>query len=155
MTLNNLPKTTVKKKKRLGRGYGSTKGGHTVGRGAKGDKARGSSGLLFAGTKSKKSWLKRLPLWRGKGRHQPVTASPISLFLSQIENQFKAGETVSLDSLVKKGIISSRQRSRGVKLLAKGQIKQKLVVSVPCSGKLNRQITKLGGKLDNEVGSKA
>lgn len=68
MKLNNLPKTTSRKRKRLGRGYGSGKGGHTVGRGAKGHKARGKVGLLFAGTKTKKSLLKGLPLQRGKGK---------------------------------------------------------------------------------------
>lgn len=37
--LNNLPKTTANSKRR-GRGYGSGKGGHTVGRGQKGQKSR-------------------------------------------------------------------------------------------------------------------
>ena len=68
MDLKKLPKTTTKKKKRLGRGYGSGKGGHTVGRGAKGLKARSKLPLTFEGTKIKKSLLQRLPLRRGKGR---------------------------------------------------------------------------------------
>ena len=69
MRLHQLPKTaTGKKKKRLGRGYASGKGGHTTVRGAKGAKARGKVPLTFSGTKIKKSWLKRLPLWRGRGR---------------------------------------------------------------------------------------
>jgi len=68
MNLGNLPKTTSRQSKRLGRGYGSGKGGHTVGRGAKGNKARGEVRLLFTGAKTKKSFLKRLPLQRGKGK---------------------------------------------------------------------------------------
>ena len=39
MIHNYLLKTT-KNKKRVGRGYGSGKGGHTVGRGSKGAKSR-------------------------------------------------------------------------------------------------------------------
>ena len=56
MKLNKLSKTANKKKKRVGRGYGSGKGGHTVGRGAKGLKARGKVKLTFEGTKTKKSF---------------------------------------------------------------------------------------------------
>jgi len=55
MNLNNLKKTTKSSKKRVGRGYGSGKGGHTSGRGSKGAKSRGKIPLDFSGTKSKKS----------------------------------------------------------------------------------------------------
>ena len=65
ISLHQLPPTTSRGKKRVGRGYGSGKGGHTTGRGNKGAKARGKIGLLFSGTKIKKGWLKRWPLWRG------------------------------------------------------------------------------------------
>jgi len=55
-------------KKRLGRGYGSGKGGHTSGRGQKGQKSRTKIHFLFEGVKVKKSTLKKLPLLRGKGK---------------------------------------------------------------------------------------
>lgn len=64
----NLPKVIAKGKKRVGRGRGTGKGGHTVGRGQKGQKSRGKIGILFEGVKMKKSFLKRLPLARGKGK---------------------------------------------------------------------------------------
>lgn len=54
--------------KRLGRGYGSGKGGHTCGRGQKGQKSRTKIHILFEGVKVKKSTLKKLPLLRGKGK---------------------------------------------------------------------------------------
>jgi large subunit ribosomal protein L15 len=66
-----LPKIVLRRKKRVGRGYGSGKGGHTVGRGQKGQKARGKVGVLFEGVKMKKSLIKRLPLVRGKGKFHP------------------------------------------------------------------------------------
>lgn len=68
LTLNNLPKTKARAGKRVGRGYGSGKGGHTVGRGQKGQKTRGKIHPLFEGQKNKKSLVQRLPLLRGKGK---------------------------------------------------------------------------------------
>lgn len=63
-----LPKVVSKSKKRLGRGMGSGKGSHTSSRGQKGQKSRGHIGVLFEGMKMRKSYLKRLPLIRGKGK---------------------------------------------------------------------------------------
>lgn len=63
-----LPKVVAKSKKRVGRGMGSGKGSHTSGRGQKGQKSRGTIGVLFEGMKMRKSYLKRLPLVRGKGK---------------------------------------------------------------------------------------
>lgn len=55
-------------KKRLGRGYGSGKGGHTSSRGQKGQKSRTDVHILFEGLKVKKSTIKKFPLLRGKGK---------------------------------------------------------------------------------------
>jgi ribosomal protein L15 len=66
-----LPKVVQRSKKRVGRGIGSGKGGHTSGRGQKGQKSRGKIGVLFEGMKVKKSLLKRLPKMRGKGKFHP------------------------------------------------------------------------------------
>lgn len=71
ITLSNLPKIKTKSKKRLGRGYGSGKGGHTSSRGQKGQKVRGKIHPLFEGQKNKKSLIQRLPLLRGKGKNKP------------------------------------------------------------------------------------
>ena len=49
MELSNLSKIVRSAKKRVGRGYGSGKGGHTTGRGAKGQKARGKVKPTFEG----------------------------------------------------------------------------------------------------------
>jgi len=50
MELNKLPKITATAKKRVGRGYGSGKGGHTSGRGQKEQKSRGKIPLTLEGT---------------------------------------------------------------------------------------------------------
>ena len=49
MDLEKLPKLLRKAKKRVGRGYGSGKGGHTTGKGAKGQKIRGKLRSTFEG----------------------------------------------------------------------------------------------------------
>ncbi|NIT03832.1 hypothetical protein GTO10_02770 [Candidatus Saccharibacteria bacterium] len=59
MELHKLSKIVKKAKKRVGRGYGSGRGGHTVGRGSKGQKARGSVKPTFEG--GQLPLVKRLP----------------------------------------------------------------------------------------------
>ena len=147
MKLNELPKITTKRKKIIGRGPGSGKGGHTVGRGHKGQKAREKIPLTFTGTKIKKSLLKRLPLQRGKGKLKPLKPKPIVVNLKYL-NLFKEGETVNLKSLTKKGIVKERRAKKfGVKILGEGEIKIPLKVSLPCSKKAAKKIEKAGGEV--------
>lgn len=68
---NSLVRVVKNSKKRVGRGAGSGKGSHTVGRGQKGQKSREKVSVSFFGTKMKKSLLKKLPMQRGKGRLKP------------------------------------------------------------------------------------
>ena len=49
MELHKLSRIVAGKKKRVGRGYGSGKGGHTTGRGAKGQKVRNRVRPAFEG----------------------------------------------------------------------------------------------------------
>lgn len=147
MKLNKLPKTTKKSKKRLGRGYGSGKGGHTVGRGAKGTKARGKVPLSFAGTKTRKSFLKRLPLKRGKGKFKSFKPKPIGVNVKYL-NLFQKEEKVNLKTLVKRGIILEKKAKKfGVKILGDGQLKVALKVELPCSKGARQKIEKAGGKV--------
>jgi large subunit ribosomal protein L15 len=74
-----LPKVVTKSKKRLGRGMGSGKGSHTSSRGQKGQKSRKDLHILFEGLKTKKSFLKRLPLLRGKGKFIGRTSRRVKL----------------------------------------------------------------------------
>lgn len=147
MELNKLPKTTKKSKKRLGRGYGSGKGGHTVGRGAKGIKARGKVTLGFTGTKTRKSLLKRLPLKRGKGKFKSFKLKPIGVNVKYL-NFFQNGKRVNLKTLVKQGIILEKEAKKfGVKILGDGQLKVALKVELPCSKGASLKIEKAGGKV--------
>lgn len=145
--LNKLPKTTKRKKKRVGRGYGSGKGGHTSGRGAKGLKARNKVSLTFEGTKTKKSFLKRLPMRRGKGKFKSLKKKPLVINLKYL-NLFKKGDRVNLSSLVKKRIVAASEAEKnGVKILGDGDLRTALTVELPTSKSAAKKIEKAGGKI--------
>jgi large subunit ribosomal protein L15 len=145
--LNQQPKTTSKSKKRVGRGYGSGKGGHTAGRGAKGLKARGKVGLTFTGTKMKKSFFKKIPLQRGKGKFKSLKASPVIIDLKYL-NLLPKGTEVNVANLVKHRIVDPQAAKRyGVKILGNSELKVGLKVSLPCSKGAARLIEKAGGKV--------
>jgi large subunit ribosomal protein L15 len=141
-----LPKTVEERGKRLGRGYGSGKGGHTVGRGQKGQKARGKIGNLFEGIKVKKSLLKKLPLGRGKGRFAPGK-KPIIIKLGLL-NLLPAKSSVDLALLIKEGIVKKDDAQRlGVKILGDGELTKKLTISVPISKRAAKTVEKAGGQV--------
>jgi large subunit ribosomal protein L15 len=142
----SLPKIVKKKKKRVGRGYGSGKGGHTVGRGQKGQKSRNKIGILFEGVKVKKSLLKRLPLRRGKGKFK-ARKKPIVVKLALL-NLLPASAKVDIAALVKKGVVDeSDAKKYGVKILGNGEVKKKFTIAVPISKSAAKSITKAGGKI--------
>ena len=135
-----------KRKKRLGRGYGSGKGGHTVGKGQKGQKTRKKLGILFEGVKVKKSLIKRLPFLRGKGKFKGEIKE-LPLDISKLGN-IPSGTTVDLNYLVKMGIVGKKEAlKRRVKLLANSDISKKLTIDLPISKKASEKILKAGGKI--------
>ena len=147
---HKLPKTIERRRKRLGRGYGSGKGGHTVGRGQKGQKSRGSVGILFEGYKVRKSLIKRLPLRRGKGRFE-AKAKPIIVDL-ELLNLFPAGSTINLGMLIKQNLVDEKDaKEYGVKILGNGKLEKKLTINLPTSNSVAKEIEKLGGKVVKET----
>ncbi len=150
MNLSSLPKQVTKSKKRIGRGYGSGRGGHASGRGAKGQNARGSVGLLFEGSKNKKSWIKRLPFLRGKSKFKVSSVKPYLVKLSQL-SVFKTGEEVTLELLKQKKIIPQIiGNEKQVKILADSDLKVALTILLPCSKSAAEKIQKAGGKTTKE-----
>lgn len=146
MKLDSLPKIKIRKKKRVGRGYGSGKGGHTVGRGQKGQKSRGKISPLFEGTKIKKSLIKRLPLQRGKGKLKPGV-KPLSVDLGKLE-KLRAGTVVDVPTLIKEGVVPKEADKLGLKILGNGKLEKKLTVKVPTTKGARAKIEKAGGKVD-------
>lgn len=141
-----LPKIIKRSKKRVGRGIGSGKGGHTSGRGQKGQKTRDNISILFEGVKVKKSLIKRLPLRRGKDKFK-AGGKPLIVKLSLL-NLFNSQEEVSLESLIKKNIVQEEDaKAFGVKILGDGDINKKLTIKVPVSKSAAKKIEKAGGKI--------
>lgn len=132
--INSLPKIVKISSKRVGRGYGSGKGGHTVGRGQKGQKTRSKVSPLFEGTKIKKSFIQRLPFLRGRGRHTPTSRKPIIVTLGDL-NVLENNVVVNLDLLLKKGIVDPKAKKVGVKLVGVGSTEKKFTLEIPATKK--------------------
>lgn len=133
--LNNLPKSTIKPSKRLGRGYGSGKGGHTSSSGQKGQNSRsgGNVGPFFEGTKKNKDFFRRTPWLRGKNRLKTNQKDSVILKLSQLD-VFKDGDKIDAKALIKAGLITEGNiLSMGVKILFDKKIEKKLDIQVPAS----------------------
>ncbi len=146
MELSTLAKyKTDKKAKRVGRGRGSGKGGHTVGKGTKGQKARRGTkfGLGFEGGQS--PLYKRLPQIGGFKTH---TFKKVSIVNLDKFNSFKDESTVTPDVLLEKGIINEIPEG-GVKILSGGDLKKKLVLKdFLFSIKAKEKIEKSGSKIN-------
>ncbi len=127
-------------KKRMGRGHGSGKV-KTGGRGTKGQNSRGNMKLDFEG--GQLALTKRLPLKRGKLRNKPVSPKPFPLDISKLSG-LKAGTTVTLELLIKEGII--RDDVTHVKILGKTTPTAHLILNVPASQGVIAALEKLGKK---------
>jgi len=146
---DKLIKATTKKKKRVGRGYGSGKGGHTAGRGQKGQKTRSKMGILFEGIKVKKSLIKRIPLQRGKGKFK-ARNKPLVVKLGYL-NLLPNGTKVDINNLVKHGIVRKDDAEKyGVKILGDGKLEKKLTIALPISKSAAKMVEKAGGKITKE-----
>ncbi len=119
-----LPSIIQRSKKRVGRGIGSGKGGHTSGRGQKGQWSRQGANVPLWFEGGQLPLVKRLPMLRGKGLLKP-TSRIVSLTLKDL-NTLDAG-AVTLDTLKLAQIIP--QMARGAKIIATGVIQKKMVIS--------------------------
>jgi large subunit ribosomal protein L15 len=151
--LHNL-KSLVKKRKRVGRG--GSRGG-TAGKGNKGQKAR-SGGFIRIGFEGG-----QMPLYRRlpkRGFNNTQFQQEIRVVnLSDLERSFEAGDTVTKDALIEKGVINSRKSIVGhenlvVKILGDGELTKKLtVVADSFSEKASQIIVQCGGeaRLNKEI----
>ena len=148
MKLNTLNiKIKTKKKKRLGRGIGSTKG-KTSGRGHKGQKSR--SGVAIKSFEGG-----QMPLYRRlpkRGFKSTKIIKDIALInLSKIQdiinkNKILPNTKINLQSLQKSNLINSKYKR--LKLLGSGDIKNKFDFEVNFISKpAKEKIEKLGGKV--------
>lgn len=122
MRLHELTTTRQKAKSRVGRGIAAGQG-KTAGRGTKGQKSRTGYKIprRIPGMMSVSDY--RMPKRKGFLSHHPDV---ITVTLKQIETAFKAGETVSPDTLVEKRIIKGYGQG-GVKIVATGTLTKPLI----------------------------
>jgi len=147
MNLEAIPKRKNKKgpDKRLGRGIGSGVGGHTVGRGMKGQKSRSGhkSMALFEG--GNLPFYKKTPKYRGFKKPNQVKYQAVNV--SVLEENFKAGDEITLESLTKKNLI--RKKQENVKILGHGKLTKKLTVKgLKVSEPAIKIIKAAGGKIE-------
>ncbi len=143
--LSLIKKITDKGAKRLGRGYGSGKGGHTSSRGQKGQKSRTGSKvpLWFEGGSLPLS--KRIPMWRGKGRFKSLHPTA-ELTLSDL-NKIELTD-ITLDSLKLNRVID--RRFKKAKVISKGKLSKKVnLKGIGVSESAKKEIEALGGTIEN------
>lgn len=144
MYLENIPKRTNRKSKgkRLGRGYGSGVGGHTVGRGVKGQKSRSGHKSLVAFEGGNVPFYRRMPKYAGF-KSMSLTKTQV-ININTLSENFKSGDKVTKESLVEKGLIS--KKSNEIKILAEGEIEKKLEIEgLKISSTAKEKVVKAGG----------
>lgn len=128
MQFNTLTATSRKTRaRRVGRGGAH---GKTSGRGHKGQKARAGHHIRPA----LRDIIKRIPKRRGHGKNRARTinsarVSYVPINLTVLERTFAAGDTVSPQTLLAKGLLKKRGTALPlVKILGTGTLSKKLTV---------------------------
>lgn len=140
--MQNLPKITTKKMRRLGQGHGSGRG-KTSGRGTKGQNARSRRALSFEG--GALPLIKRLPFRRGKGRNVSLKLTPIIVNI-KVLNLLPPKSVVDIETLIKHNIVTGADAKKfGVKILGDGDLKHPLTIKLPISNSARAKVEKAGG----------
>jgi len=141
--LNQLQAIVAKTNKRLGRGYGSGKGGHTASRGQKGQKSRTGSKIPLWFEGGQLPLVKRLPMLRGKDRLSVVRP----VYEVRLDSLAKlTTDMISLDTLKLAKIIP--EKAGRAKIIASGKLNRKLIIrGIKASKRAQSIIEKAGGKL--------
>jgi large subunit ribosomal protein L15 len=149
LNLSNLkPAQARKDRKRIGRGLGSGKGRYS-GRGIKGQKARSGSAKMRAGFEGGQMPLHmRLPKQRGSTSKDAMPIGPfmtktVPVNLRDLEARFEAGDEVTLEALIEKGLIKNSKTD--VKILGTGELTKKLTVAAHGFSKTAREKIEAAG----------
>lgn len=140
----------------VGRGVGSAHGGHTAGRGTKGQKSRSGYSRVRRGFEGGQMPLsRRLPNLRGQSRgnrNKPNFANQnlkhYTLRISDIENNLE-GNVVNIETLVEAGLLRTFSKKLSLKIVLDQAPTKALEVSgVPTSKTAKEAIEKAGGKVE-------
>ena len=146
MQIHELSLKKRKDKKCIGRGG---KRGTYSGRGMKGQKARSGGNVdpLFEGGRT--TLIDKMKKVRGfKSPHAKANV----ITLSKIENYYNDGETVSVETLIEKGLLRHKNVGKGIKVVVRGTVTKKITIGsdVRISAQAKDMIEKAGGKIDVE-----
>ena len=118
---------STKARKRIGRGAGSGQG-KTAGKGHKGQKARAGRGMRAGFEGGQMPLQRRVPK---RGFNNIFRTEMAIVNVAAIEKAFDAGETVTIDALVEKGLV--KKVLDGVKVLGNGELSKALRSNNPCN----------------------
>jgi large subunit ribosomal protein L15 len=135
-------------RKRVGRGQGSGKGRYS-GRGIKGQKSRSGSHNMRAGFEGGQMPIyMRIPKERGATSKDAMPIGPFRTYtqpvnLKALEERFEAGDEVTLEALVEKGLLKNTKKD--VKILGSGELTKKLSVAAHGFSKTAREKIEAAG----------
>ncbi len=145
MKLHNLAPAagSTKERKRIGRGPASGQG-KTAGKGHKGQLARAGRGMRAGFEGGQMPLQRRIPK---RGFNNIFGTEMAIVNLATLEKYYDDGATVTVDSLIEKGIL--KKTLDGVKILGRGDITKKLTVQVNAfSESAKEKIEAAGGKAE-------
>jgi large subunit ribosomal protein L15 len=152
LSLSNLqPAQARTDRKRVGRGPGSGKGRYS-GRGIKGQKSRSGSHKMRAGFEGGQMPIyMRIGKLRGSTSKDAMPVGPFRTYTHPVNlrdlDRFDAGDVVSPESLVEKGILKNTKID--VKLLGTGDVSKKLTIRVHAiSAAAREKIEAAGGSVE-------
>ncbi len=134
---------STKARKRIGRGAGSGQG-KTAGKGHKGQKARAGRGMRPGFEGGQMPLQRRIPK---RGFVNIFRTEMAIVNVASLEKAFNAGETVTVENLVEKGLV--KKVLDGVKVLGNGEITKALTVQANAfSDSAKQKIEAAGGKTE-------
>lgn len=144
MDLSNLKpaKGSVRKRKRIGRGQGSGKGGTST-RGNKGAKSRSGYSKKIGFEGGQMTLIRRIPKFGFKNKNR-IEYKPVNLSdIEKIATQFNL-ENITLEIFLKHSLINKKDR---VKILGNGELTKKVNVEAHAFSKTAKEaIEKLGAE---------
>ena len=149
--INQLPspKSTKSAIKR-GRGIGSGRGGHTAGRGTKGQKSRSGYSRPRPGFEGGQMPLsRRIAKLKGFSRGEFTKGvKRVTINLSEIAASVE-GDKVDFDALISAGLLKVASKKLDVKILFDKNIDRKLTISgIPTSKTVREAVEKAGGQVE-------
>ncbi len=133
---------STKERKRIGRGAGSGQG-KTAGKGHKGQLARAGRGMRAGFEGGQMPLQRRVP----KRGFNNIFGTEYAIVNISALDAFNDGETVTVETLVEKGIV--KKTLDGVKILGNGEITKKLTVQANAfSDSAKSKIEAAGGKAE-------